>query len=141
MKNNDSILNAAIILKKSIEHDKLFLKKCKKGELNIMRKMIKKFNININVIDKRNCTPLIIACRKGYINIVHYLLQQSMINIKIRDENGFSALECAIWANKIEIIELLVRTKKINMNEKIPYGIFKNETPYSISIIRGNLYF
>ena len=40
----DDICIAAIQLKKYIKLDKLFLKKCKKGKLDIMRKMVKKFH-------------------------------------------------------------------------------------------------
>ena len=135
---NDPIYKAAIKLERLITLDQLFLKKCKRGELDMIKKMVKIFDININATDRRKCSPLIIACRKGYTDIVQFLLQQPLINIKLRDENGFSALECAIWINKIKIVDLLLKTNKFNIDEKIPYGIFKNISPYNISILRGN---
>ena len=118
--------------------DQLFLNKCRKGDLRIMKQMMKLFSININTKDRENCTPLIIACRKGFVNIVRFLLTNPNTNTSVCDKNGFSALECAIWISNEEIVDLLLETNQFDADKKIMNGIFKNETPLSISMMRNN---
>ena len=65
------------------------------------------YGANINQIDSKQNTPLIIASNYGYKDIVDFLLEQN-VNIEHRNNFGETALFVACKNNKIDIVNTLI---------------------------------
>ena len=66
-------VNAAIKLENNIKANKIFIKKSKEGDLNTMKKLIERFNVNVNSTHSNGSSALIYACKKGHAHIVKFL--------------------------------------------------------------------
>ena len=61
------------------------------GEL--LELLLSQPGVDVNITDKRNETPLMVACDRGHENIVRRLCQVNGIDPNIRDVDGYTALD------------------------------------------------
>ena len=95
---------------------------CKKGDLEMVKSLVNKKGMSVNMRDKDGRTPLYIAAREGYRNIVDFLINNGA-ETSIRDKDGMTILH---WAGKegfSDIIQLLAGEEElINIKDKKGYG-------------------
>ena len=87
----------------------------KKGDNSDVVSMLISYEVEINILDKSNDSPLIIACRENLKNSVKVLLEHNA-NINIVDKNCLdnTLLHIAVEKGSLELVKLLVN-KNINM--------------------------
>ncbi|CAF1538369.1 unnamed protein product [Didymodactylos carnosus] len=56
------------------------------------------YDVNVNVVDNYNLTPLHYACHRATFDIVNTLLQAGSDSFK-KDMNGMTPIECEIFRN------------------------------------------
>ena len=134
----------------------------KKGNIKIVKRILKFKNLKINkiksVIKKdtgmhERKSALIYACKKGFVDIVDLLLKNPKIDvnkasweyIKFRNykyESKYSPLVIAILDDKTEIVKLLLKQKNLNVNNEMYFlhnELEVNKTPLNIAISRKNI--
>lgn len=87
----------------------------KKGDNSDVVSMLISYEVEINILDKNNDSPLIIACRENLKNSVKVLLEHNA-NINIIDKNCLdnTLLHIAVDKGSLELVKLLVN-KNINV--------------------------
>ena len=99
----------------------------KNNQINELEKELKKNNINLNIKDKYNRTPLHYACSKGYIEIVKILIKDPRIEINVFDKYYYTPFHLACIYNHLNIVKILINNSKIEINT---YGGFVADTPF-----------
>jgi len=84
---------------------------CMHGHINIVKKLLKKTNINPNDDSRCYRSPLQHACIYGHLEIVKILLNDSRINPS--DHNN-GALQMALRHNHPKIIKELMKDPRVN---------------------------
>ncbi|XP_054721944.1 ankyrin repeat and BTB/POZ domain-containing protein 1-like isoform X2 [Uloborus diversus] len=82
---------------------------CKKGDLSRVRYLVEQKDVELNVRDKWDGTPLYYACLCGHYKVVHYLLQ----NGAKCDANTFDGERCLYGALTRKIKNLLRNLKVV----------------------------
>ena len=97
-------------------------------------------DINLNLINSQNETPLISAAHENQPAFIQKLLQTDKVDINARDESGMSALFYCIKNGDLESIDLLISKKAL-----IEYGDMsalhiaaENENPEILKHIIAN---
>ncbi|MCJ1326201.1 hypothetical protein MMC10_002865 [Thelotrema lepadinum] len=72
------------------------------GLHEVMKEMLKRHGINVNIRDKINRTPLHWAAARGYGNVVGQLLERDDIETNAQDDHGLTALLLASWQGQID---------------------------------------
>lgn len=91
-------------------------------------------NININILNNYNETPLQYAIIMNKLEIIELLLNNSNIYVNIQNKYGETILNNVIKSNNLEIFNLLIKNSNIDIN-------FKNvdeETPLYIATLNNN---
>lgn len=105
------------------------------GEEDIVKLLVEREDININIKCKYGATALMYAAKFGKIEIVKLLLNHPKININIQDNDvGNTALMHASVNNYIKIVELLLEREDININNQDNRGY----SAYSWAYIYGH---
>jgi ankyrin repeat protein len=88
---------------------------------------------NVNIVNHRNETPLIIASQLGAYGFASLILTQKPL-INAQDEKGYTALHYAIEANALKLVqELLKNNADVNAQTK------EGNTPMHIAVQLNNL--
>jgi ankyrin repeat protein len=88
---------------------------------------------NVNIVNHRNETPLIIASQLGAYSLASLILTQKAL-INLQDEKGYSALHYAIEANALKLVlELLKNGADVNARTN------EGNTPMHIAVQLNNL--
>lgn len=77
-------------------------------------------NVDINSIDDKGYTPLMIASLHGHLGIVKMLIDRNA-DVNIQSEDGHTALSQAVFGRHIDIVEQL-RSTHISVNSKDKMG-------------------
>ncbi|NGX34925.1 MAG: Phosphocholine transferase AnkX [Candidatus Anoxychlamydiales bacterium] len=85
---------------------KAFFTAIKKGHIKTLKVFQQKIDIDINVLDESEKTPLMMAIWGDHKEIVDYLIQQKA-KINQIDRWGGTALTAAIFRDQIEIVSIL----------------------------------
>lgn len=86
------------------------------GQLAIVTLLLKKCEVNTEVCNKLNRTPLHCAAQSGHLDIVKELLEYGA-NINSKDKNGYNILHFACFHNHHALVEYLIQNTSINMND------------------------
>lgn len=76
------------------------------SDIDIVKHLVEKENVNISAKDARLCTPLHTAVRKGDLDIVKFLVQKGA-DMYVKDNNNDTPLQIAIELEQAEIIKYL----------------------------------
>ena len=109
-------------------------KACKEGKLSSVQWLIEKENVNKDLIDSNNCTPILIACQGGQPEIVDYLISKGA-NIEVKDKNGDSLIHFATIGGFLSIVQYLIEKQNINKEIKGKGG----KTPLHYACEKGHL--
>jgi ankyrin repeat protein len=103
-------------------------------------KYLLKGGADVNSLNSRHQTPLILACdtrRSSNVNVVNIILKQPNVKLNIRDVGGSTALMCAIFKTNVWITRslLMAGCQVSEVSPDIP-------SPYEISqwILATSLY-
>jgi|GEM_PF-4319136 len=114
-----------------------------KGNHQILAKLIKLKNVNVNHIDENGATVLHLACENHSIRQVKLLLEHPQINVNLQDNNGNTPLhiiaqDTQYAAGKI-LKELLfmhsLRADIKNNEQLLPHQIAENCQNYEIAAL------
>lgn len=100
-------------------NEKSLFNLCKKGDLNKVKNLIEIEDVDLNLRDKWDSTPLYYACLCGHIELVQYLLS----NGARCDANTFDGERCQYGALTDQIRNVL-RTFKVNTSKLDQYDFF-----------------
>lgn len=111
-KNNDVAIllinnGADINVQNILDKDSALLISVKNHDNDIAKLIINNSKSDLNIKDKWNKTPLMIAARDN-LEIVKLLLDSGRVNINSRDGAGRTALMAAISVGNIDIVKLLI---------------------------------
>lgn len=101
----------------------VFSKSITSINLNVFLQCIE-HECDINLKDKNEFTPLMLAARNGVTDIVKFLLQSVVINVNYQDSTGATALHWAAQNGYKEIVELLIQAQGIDLSIKNKLGVF-----------------
>jgi len=91
--------------------------------------------VDVNITDKRNETPLMVACDRGHENIVRRLCQVNGIDPNIRKDGGLTALHLAASDNRLRNVEILRTLPNIDWNVRTDYVDYPY--PLTLAVWRG----
>ena len=86
-----------------------------KGQLEIVKYLLEKKQVAVNMKGHDGQTALTCACRNGFPEIVRYLLSRSDTKVNMQDKGGWAALHWACWKNQSEIVGLLLEHPQIDI--------------------------
>tara|TARA_B100000579_G_C22588164_1_gene736760 strand:- start:27 stop:809 length:783 start_codon:yes stop_codon:yes gene_type:complete len=96
-----------MIIKLRKENNKLLLESVEDGNLENVKHALDNY-ANIEVRDRFQRTPLIIASVNGYVNIVKYLLKKGA-DINSNDEDGNMVVASAIYNGRNDVAKELIK--------------------------------
>jgi ankyrin repeat protein len=105
---------------------------CTKGNMDAVHHLLVNGG-DINCLDKKGCTPLIIAAQYAHPLLVSYLIKNGADHTIIDKEND-SALHWAAYKGNVEILSLL-QYLGLPIDTADNYG----QTPLHLASLRGNL--
>ena len=99
----------------------------KLNQLSVVRNLIEKQNVDVDIRGFDDQTPLHYACQEGHIQMVKYLISKDA-NVNEKDKKEMTPLHCAAFAGILDIVKVLI------YNGADPYArnSFK-QTPYDIA--------
>ena len=86
------------------------------GNPEIVKLLLQREDIDVNLGSDDGFTPLHRACSSGNPEIVKLLLNAKDINVNIQDMNGETPLHVASRVGYLEIVKLLLHSKNLNIN-------------------------
>ena len=92
------------------------LNTAKNGEYEKVVEILNIQNINLNIQDLADYTPLHYASEEGYLEIVQALLAEERIQINIQSSSGNTALHRATLLGHYEIVQALLAEERIQIN-------------------------
>ncbi|ORX42663.1 ankyrin [Piromyces finnis] len=109
--------------------------KAKRESVNIVKYLIEKRGLNINIKDNYRFTPIHYACYKGNENIVKYLIKNG-VDPKIKNEDGRISLHFACGAEKenVNLVKYLIEDIGLDINTQNKDGC----TPLHYACEQGN---
>ena len=102
-KHNDV---ASYLLNHGADVNKALLVACTMDYIGIVMDLVKKHKANIETVNKKGDTPLIVACKYGKSKIVEYLLDEEAL-IDVKNNEGETALTVAKGKGYTEIVSLI----------------------------------
>ena len=98
---------------------------CKGENLEIIEKLLTKYNVDPNTASNKGKTPLHVACKKKNSEIVDLIVNHSSVPINLNAKwNEITPLELACEKGSYEIVQILIKQEGIQVN---PTN--KNEVP------------
>uniref|UniRef100_A0A1X7TN60 Uncharacterized protein n=1 Tax=Amphimedon queenslandica TaxID=400682 RepID=A0A1X7TN60_AMPQE len=82
---------------------------CMKQHKEIVKLLLKKEDVNVNVTDKDNNTALQIACTQQHKDIVELLLKHNRVDVNVTDKKSNTPLISACIKGHTEIVKLLLK--------------------------------
>ena len=91
-------------------------------DIDGLKTALSKKNVDVNIKDKNDATPLIRATWSHKIAAVRFLLTKNGIDVNAQDKDGFTALNIASRSGCIEIVRELLLAKAIEVDKKAKDG-------------------
>ena len=88
-----------------------------KGHVEVVEKLLKNADVNVNLGQNNGYTPLYIAAENGHGKIVDLLLKHQDINVKKACKDGYTPLHVAKLQGHEESVARLVRHMKRPLDE------------------------
>ena len=98
-----------------------FFKACERGNLEKVKFLVAKKEININLKDKYGLAPLIYASRGGHNDVVNFLIESDDIDIEVKDKYGKTCLSHISSYDYPETVKFLLK-KGANVETKCNNG-------------------
>jgi ankyrin repeat protein len=92
------------------------------GELPTVRKLLRRYDNDINGQSPKSQPPLLIALEYQQHEILRMLLKDPQLNINIQNDRGYTALHLAVIYDDPVAIEILLSHKHIDVNILDPPG-------------------
>lgn len=96
----------------------LWLEAARKGDLNSMKDLVGKVDINVKDLAYHNYSALHFAAELNYPEIVKFLLEQPGINVEAVDSAGMTSFMYAVLRGHENIIKLLAQKADINVTAR-----------------------
>lgn len=80
---------------------------CRKGYERVVNEFLRR-NVDVNVLDRWQCTPLYLAASHGHLNICKMLLEKGA-DVNVKNHYGYTPLWTSIEHNNVEIAKLLCK--------------------------------
>ena len=107
---------------------------CFNENLDIVRKLLKCDNNDINHIDNSGCTAFYRACQKGNIEIVRNIISYS-VDINTINTVGLSPSQAAVKFNHVEVVKELLKCDIFD----IDYSDYSGRTVFYRACQKGNV--
>jgi len=141
--NNTSIYGYINKISYYTAHKMSLIKYAKTGNIETIRKMIKKGKLKKEDILRKNKdgeTALFLASRFGHLEIVKLLIKEGNLqkeDIMMKDNNGITALFWASYYGHLEIVKLLIEKGNLQKENILPlHGDMKKnngQTAYNVA--------
>jgi ankyrin repeat protein len=95
-----------------------FLEASRAGNLDVVKELLKRSDIDVNIQDNDGNTALIWVSFYGQFEITKELLKRSDIDVNIQDNDGNTALIWALYNGYLEIVIELLKMPNIDLNIK-----------------------
>ena len=102
-----------------------------KNYRDLLELLLTQTGVNVNITDRYNETPLMLACLMGHENIVRRLCQAPGIELNSRGPH--TALYCAVTWNKPRCVEVLRGAGDVDWNVRTDFG----ESPLTTAVKYG----
>ena len=104
------------------------------GRPGIVRELLSRPGIDVNLATQEANTPLYFAAQDGYVEVVKLLLAAPGINVNLAEKSGSAPLSIAVEQRHVEVVGLLLAAPGINVNTKL---LKSDATPLNIAAERG----
>ena len=104
------------------------------GRPGIVRELLSRPGIDVNLATQEANTPLYFAAQDGYVEVVKLLLAAPGINVNLAEKSGSAPLSIAVEQRHVEVVRLLLAAPGINVNSKL---LKSDATPLNIAAERG----
>ncbi len=68
------------------------------GNMDIIRFLMMKVDVDVNICDSEGNTPLILAAKHNHFSLVQWLVEDKHANVNEKNQTGNSALFFACWS-------------------------------------------
>lgn len=99
---------------------KRFFVACMINALRIVKHILESsYELNCNVLDRANCTPLKQAIFKGHTGVVEHLMADERVDYEViesSDDSRISSLHLAIRENHVAVVDILGKDDRVDFN-------------------------
>ena len=92
------------------------------GRAAVVRELLSRPGIDVNLATPREVTPLYFAAQEGHVEIVELLLGVRAINVNLQNMRGVTPLSVAAYEGREEVVKLLLAVKDVSVNVRGPDG-------------------
>ncbi|KAK4541723.1 hypothetical protein LTR36_007432 [Oleoguttula mirabilis] len=92
------------------------------GEVEVVKLLLARRDIDIEAKDKRGDTPLLLAIGQHHPNVVALLLNTGIVCMDVRNVRGLTPLLIAVVSGCFESVKLLISTGRISIHEPASDG-------------------
>ena len=85
-------------------------------KLGIVRELLSRPGIDVNLATEDGGTPLLYAAQRGYAEVIKLLLAAPGINVNLATDDGVTPLYIAVQEGHVEVVRLLLAAPGINVN-------------------------
>jgi len=129
-KLKSSLSNSHFGMSKNDLNDTVLITAIKKGQTDIVKMLLERPDVDVNMKGAYGKTPLIIATWVGQKDIVQLLLNHPQIDVNFQTGRIQPALLVATWLGHTDIVQLLLKHPRIDKNIQNRWG----ETAFFLSI-------
>ena len=153
----------------AIENGTLLFTAALRGHVAIVRELLSKPGIDVNLAQKSGGTPLFAAAQKGHVEVVRLLMEAPGINFNLGTyHEGTTPLVVAAFKGHKDVVEILLTARNININVRqhdgatplftatqgncheivellvrrganVNLGLLDDTTPLSLAAFKGNI--
>ena len=105
------------VTKSRFEKENALMYACFVNQLQIVKLLVETFEMNLELVNSKNCTALIYACFYHSIDIVEYLIERGA-NVKHIDKHEKTCYDYLDYNEKQRITEF-IKIKNLNVNKPI----------------------
>ena len=102
--------------------------------LGIVRELLSRPGIDVNLATEGGGIPLYYAAQGGYVEVIKLLLAAPGINVNLATDEGVTPLNLAVQEGHVEVVGLLLAAPGINVNSKL---LKSDATPLNIAAEKG----
>ena len=153
----------------AIENGTLLFTAALRGHVAIVRELLSKPGIDVNLAQKSGGTPLFAAAQKGHVQVVRLLMEAPGIKFNLGTyHDGTTPLVVAAFKGHKDVVEILLTARNININVRqhdgatplftatqgncheivellvrrganVNLGLLDDTTPLSLAAFKGNI--
>ena len=107
----------------------------RKNKEEIFHILLRYSELDVNEVDHKMTTALMLACHSGSEELVKAILKNPRFDVTLRDRTGHSCLHYAVKSKKLQVVELLLADGRIDINVPNISGV----TAFMMACIDGSL--